>query len=443
MRARQWVGTVGLLAASLAWAGCESDGGASGDASTAHDAMTATPSEAGLDASESPAGSGGSSAGTGGSGGHTADAGGERDAADDAASVDGSSPDASAPDASTIERVTHVYVGGYSSEIAHFVLDRATGELEHRDATDAGNAPSYLAVHPLNDALYAVNEQDSSAASQILAFAIDPQDGDLTMINAVPSGGEGAPHLAVHPTGDWIGVAHYDSGHISILPVRADRGLGGVIDVDRGPADGARKAHQIVFDARGTTLLVPCLENNYVLQYQFNLGALVLNTPPTVAVTGGPRHMALSPDQRYAYVLSELNSTITSFLYDGIQGRLSSPQTIDSEEATKGESAHIAVHPSGQWLYASNRAENSVGVFSIDSEGRPHAVELVRAGIATPRDFAIDPFGEFLFVANQGGAQDLRIYRIAATDGRLSFVGSANVGGQPSSVAFALLDAAP
>jgi 6-phosphogluconolactonase len=441
MKLQGSVRTIRLVTALLACAGCESDG-SSGDASAAHDATTA-PNEGGLDASDPPAGHDGSTAGTGGSGGSSADAGGERDAADDAASFDGSSPDASAPDASTAPRVTHVYVGGYSSDIAHFVLDRATGELDHRGATDGGNAPSYLAVHPLHDALYAVNEQDSSAASQILAFAIDPQDGDLSMINAVPSGGEGAPHLAVHPTGDWIGVAHYDSGHTSILPVRADRGLGGVTDVDRGPADGARKAHQIVFDARGTTLLVPCLENNYVLQYQFNLGALVLNAPPTTAVEGGPRHMALSPDQRYAYVLSELDSTITSFLYDGIQGRLSSPQTIDSEDVTKGESAHIAVHPNGQWLYASNRVENSVGVFSIDSEGRPHAVEFVRAGLATPRDFAIDPFGEYLLVANQGGAQDVHVYRIAAADGRLTFASSANVGGQPSSVAFALLEAAP
>lgn len=426
---------MGLVAALFACAGCEIDGdGDRADATAASDAMTSLPPiEGGLDANED-ASAGLDGAATGGSGGGIADAG-----EHDAASSHDSGSDAGGSDAAMTDETTHVYVGGYSSEIAHFVLDRATGELNPLGGTSAGNAPSYLAVHPLRDALYAINEQSTAASSEVIAFAIDPEDGELSMINAVPSGGEGAPHLAVHPTGQWIAVAHYDSGHTSILSVRDDRGLGGVIDIDRGPGDAARKAHQAVFDARGTTLLVPCLENNYVLQYQFQLGTLALNAPPTVAVAGGPRHLALSPDQRFAYALSELESLLTSFAYDGITGQLSSPQTIDSEQEIKGASAHVAVHPTGKWLYVSNRAENSLGVFSIDGDGRPHAIDFVRAGIATPRDFAIDPRGEYLIVANQAGAQDLRVYRIDPDAGTLTFVSSANVGGEPSSVSFVLL----
>jgi 6-phosphogluconolactonase len=428
---------VALVSSLIACVSCEKDGA---DAPADDDAMTAEPPvEAGLDGSDDASMVlDGATSGAGGAGAGGAGASG-MDGATDAASTDDSGADASDTDASTMAEITHVYVGGYGAEITHFVLDRQSGELDHRGAISAGNAPSYLAVHPLRDALYAVNEQSSSAASQVLAFAIDPVDGELSMINAVPSGGEGAPHLAVHPTGQWVGVAHYDSGHTSILSVRDDRGLGGVIDIDRGPGDTARKAHQAVFDARGTTLLVPCLENDFVLQYQFNLGALVLNSPASAPVAGGPRHMVLSPDQSRAYVLSELDSLLTSFVYDGTFGLLSSPETIDSQEDTKGGSAHIAIHPSGKWLYASNRAENSVGVFAIDADGRPSPVAFERAGIATPRDFGIDPLGEFLIVANYSGAQDLRVYRIDPDDGTLTFLRATNVGGQPSSVVFAQL----
>jgi len=428
------------VAALIACAGCDADSSGRG-ADAEVDATTSQPPpvEAGLDANVggSAAGHDGATAGAGGAAGGNAGMGGP-DGAVDAASPDDSGFDSGGLDAATPPMTTHVYVGGYGAEITHFVLDRATGGLEHREATSAASAPSYLAIHPLGDALYAINEQ-SGEGSEIIAFAIDPENGALSMINSVPSGGEGSPHLAVHPSGQWVAVAHYGSGHTSILPVREDRGLDGVIDIDRGPGDSARKAHQAVFDARGTTLLVPCLESGYVLQYQFNLGAIALSAPPTVAVEGGPRHLVLSPDQRYAYVLSELDSLLTSFAYDGMTGLLSSPQTIDSEEDTKGASAHVAIHPSGRWLYASNRAENSLGVFSIDASGRPHAVAHVRSGIATPRDFGIDPLGEYLIVANQGGAQDLRVFRIDAGNGTLTFVNATNVGGSPSFVGFVLL----
>jgi len=428
----------GLIAMLLAGGGCESgdDEGADGDA------MTSPPNDAGLDAGEDGSVVRDGSAGDGDVDDEGGSDGGARDAEADA-SLDGAvmdaGPDAQEPDAAVVQQTAHIYVGGFSTDIIHLVLDRDSGALSHRGATAAGDEPAYLAVRPQRDALYAINESGLAAGSEVIAFKIDAESGELSMINTVPSGGEGAVHLSVHPTGGWIAVAHYDSGHVSILPVRDDRGLGGVVDIDRGPADGARKAHQAVFDARGTALFVPCLENNYVLQYQFQLGALVLNTPATVAVTGGPRHLAISADQHYAYVLSELGSTLTSFEYDGVTGHLANPQTIDSEEETKGASAHVALHPNGKWLYLSNRDENSLGVYALGSDGRPQLVEHERGGLATPRDFAIDPAGEYLIAANQAGAQNLRVYRIDQDTGALSFVSSTNVGGEPSAVAIVLL----
>jgi 6-phosphogluconolactonase len=149
--------------------------------------------------------------------------------------------------------------------------------------------------------------------------------------------------------------------------------------------------------------------------------------------------MALDPAEQHAYVLSEQNSTITSFLYDAASGRLSSPQVIDSYEDSAGASAHIAVHPSGNWLYASNRSENSLGLFSIDAQGRPQPVAFQRDMINTPRDFTIDPTGTFLISANQNGAQNLLVYRIAAADGRLTRVQVVPVGGSPTFAGVLLL----
>ena len=120
------------------------------------------------------------------------------------------------------------------------------------------------------------------------------------------------------------------------------------------------------------------------------------------------------------------------------RGKLSNPQTIPSHDGTKGSSAHIAVHPQGRFLYASNRTENSLGLFSIDGDGRPHPVAFVREMITTPRDFTVDPSGALLISANQGGAENLLVFRIAG-DGVLSRVQTVPVGGRPSFVGVVFL----
>ncbi|HEX4352894.1 MAG TPA: beta-propeller fold lactonase family protein, partial [Polyangiales bacterium] len=161
-------------------------------------------------------------------------------------------------------------------------------------------------------------------------------------------------------------------------------------------------------------------------------GKLAYNEPATVAVDGGPRHIALDPSEHYAYVLSELGSLITSFAYDATTGRLSAPQTIDSYMTTAGASAQIVVHPSGKWLYVSNRTENSLGLFSIDAQGRPHPQTFVTDHITTPRDFSLDESGQFLLLANQEGAQDVLVYRIDPSAGQLTRTQIAAVGGSPT-----------
>jgi 6-phosphogluconolactonase len=362
------------------------------------------------------AGNGGNAGGNGGSAGSSGTAG-------TGGSGGGGAP-ASGP--------AFVYVSGNGPNISMFSLDVATGTLTSKGSIAAGSEATYLAISADRKYLYAVNE---TSPSRVVAFSIDA-DGSLTEINAQDTAGNGAPHLAVHPSGKFVVVSHYGSGHVTVLPVRDDGGVGGVVASSRGPNDGCQKAHQIVFDDSGDHLFVPCLGSNYVMQFTFPAsGMIALNTPATAAVEGGPRHMALHPTAPFAYVLSELNSTVTRLAYDRANGLLSAPTSIPSYDTTAGSSAHLVIHPSGRFLYASNRTENSIGLFALDqTTGAASPVAFEKSMISTPRDFAVDPSGQLLISANQGGQGDLLVFRIANADGKLTRLGSMAVGNRPSFV---------
>jgi 6-phosphogluconolactonase len=410
-------GSSSTVPSGPAGAGAAASGGEAGGAGTGRGGV------AGAAGTTPAAGSGGAAgakpaAGSGGAGGMPAAGSGGG-----ASGASGATPGIPASET--------VYVSGGGSAISIFSLATTSGSLTPRGTANAGNNPSYLAIAPDKKHLYAVNEADGPS-SKILAFSIDPSDGQLTLINSASSGGNGAPHLAVHPSGKWIAVAHYNTGETTILPVQANGGVGAPITVDKGPMAGCKNAHQVVFDRSGSHLLVPCLGSNYVIQFKFADGKLTYNDPATVTVAGGPRHMALDPNEQNAYVLSELESKLTWLQYDKSTGRLTNPQSQNSFKTTPGSSAHIVVHPQGRWLYLSNRTENSLGLFSIDSTGRPQPVSFETEMIATPRDFSVDPFGKFLLLANQSGNQSVLVYEIAAADGKLTRVQVVPVGNGPS-----------
>jgi 6-phosphogluconolactonase len=323
-----------------------------------------------------------------------------------------------------------LYVSGNGGKISLFGLNTATGALTARETFAAGTWPSYLAFSPNRKFLYAIDENGGEASS-VIAFSIDSKTGRLTPINTAPSGGQGSPHLAVHPSGRWVVVTHYTSGEVSVLPIRRDGGVVEPTVIDKGPDGACANAHQAVFDRSGEHLFVPCLGSDYLIQYKFDDGKLSYNEPASLS-TPSPRHMAFDPSETHAYLISEYESTLTWYRYDAVSGRLSEPHVINSYQTTPGASAHVAVHPSGEFLYASNRTENSLGLFSIDEDGAPHPVSFVTDGIATPRDFSIDPSGDFLILANQNGAQDVFVYRIDLDSGALARVSVTPVGGSPT-----------
>jgi 6-phosphogluconolactonase len=314
---------------------------------------------------------------------------------------------------------SYVYVSGEHPTITTLRLDLATGALTRTGSATAGTVPSYLAFAPSKKFVYAVDEVDTS---RVFAFAVDPSSGTLREINREATGGAGAPHLSVDPSGHWVVVANYDSNSVTVHPIKADGAIGKAVDTHKpGTA-----AHQVVFDSSGKFVFIPCLGSNLVAQYRFRAGKLVPNDPPVVRVAGGPRHMAFGPGEQFAYVLSELDSAITWFRYDRTSGRLSDPQRLSTIAVSgkKEETAHVVVHPSGKFLYVSNGNDDSIAVFSIDpTTGRLTNRGFQRSQIRFPRDFTIDPSGRYLIVANRDSAS-LVTFRIDPTSGKLGPVGA-------------------
>jgi 6-phosphogluconolactonase len=377
------------------------------------------------------AGTGGASAGTGGAstgtGAASSGAGGGAGTSN-AGTSGGGNAGASAGTGGTGGEVA-VYVGGSSSTISIFALDLATGALTARGTAAGGSSPTYLAFAPSNRFLYAGN----GGQGRITSFRIDVTTGALTSLGDVSTAGmigstsymAAVTHVSVHPSGGWVFAAHFNSGHVTVHVTAATAAAATVTDIER-PAD---EAHQIVSDASGNHVFVPCRGGNVIAQYAFANGQLTPATPPLVQAEAGagPRHIAFHPNQQSAYVINELNGTITSYRYDATAGLLSMPQSMASAPAGMNEtsSAHVVVHPSGRFVYTSNRTTNTIGMFSVDAaSGRLTSIGHETAGgmVRTPRDFGMDPSGRYLIVANQG-TNNVIVLRIDATAGTLARVG--------------------
>ena len=333
------------------------------------------------------------------------------------------------------------YTGAKSKGIYSFRLDSSGTMSAPTLAAETPN-PTFLAVHPNGRFLYAANEVGNFAGKSsgaVTAFAIDPKTGQLTQLNQQPSGGSGPCHLMVDPTGQNVLVANYGGGSIEVLPVAKDGRLaepsafvqhrGSSINRDRqsGP-----HAHFITTDPSDHFALTCDLGLDQVLVYRFDAakGTLAANDPPAGAVApgSGPRHLAFSSNDRYAYVISEMACTITAFQYDPKRGELKSFQTVStlpSGETVRPNysTAEVALHPTGKFLYGSNRGHNSIVVFEIDRKnGRLNYVENQPTQGKTPRHFAIDPTGQYLLAENQD-SDNIAGFRIDAKTGRLNPTG--------------------
>ena len=328
------------------------------------------------------------------------------------------------------------YISGYGPNIAWFDVDRATGALAPKSsiASFATN-PSFLAIHGTH--LYAASE----SASRIGAYAIDPSSGGLTFINAQSSGGNGPAHVSVDASGKFVLSANYGNGAIAVLPVRGD---GGIDAATQNPNAGAN-AHQILTGPGNRAVIVPCKGTDRVVQYTFDpqTGALTPNGSVMTAAGAGPRHLAFRPDGLTAYLINELDSTLVTLAFDQNTGRLSTQGTVSIRAAGAtgtNTGAEIAVHPSGKFVYASNRGDNNLAVFAIaPSSGQVSLVGHVPTGGMTPRMFAIEPGGAWLYVANQNSGNVIT-FAIDPQTGMLTRTGQPVTAQSPSYVGFVELD---
>ncbi len=357
-----------------------------------------------------------------------------------------------------------VYVGTYTGGPAHgkgiyrFELDAATGQLTNRSLAVETKNPSFLAIPPGHRFLYAVGELESfqgKSSGAISAFAIDSKTGDLTLLNQQPSGGAGPCHLIVDKEGKHVLAANYSGGSVCVLPIGADGRLGPATAFQQHHGSSINKsrqegphAHSINLDSANRFAFVADLGLDKIMIYKYdaNKGTLTPNDPPAtnIAPGSGPRHFAFHPNGRQAYVINELASTITVMDYDSERGILNPVQTISTiPKGYDGDTttAEVQVHPSGKFLYGSNRGHNSIAVFTIAANsGRLTAAGYQAQEIKIPRNFSIDPTGKFLLVANQD-ANNIVVFRIDPKTGELTPTG--NKVEAPAPVCIKMLAASP
>ena len=355
-----------------------------------------------------------------------------------------------------------VYVGTYthksdSKGIYVYTFDPGTGKLSPLGVAAESEDPSFLAVHPNGKYLYAVNEIDHFGAQKsgaVSAFSIDAKTGKLTLLNQAATRGAGPCHVSLDKTGKDVLVANYDGGSVAVFPVREDGSLapssafvqhsGSSVNKERqeGP-----HAHWIGTSPDNHFALVADLGLDEALIYQFNAtkGTLTPNNPPFAKVDpgAGPRHIAFHPNGKFAYVLAEMEDSVTTFIYKANNGSLSPVQTVSAlsilRKDYKGpkEAAEIAVHPNGKFLYASNRGGiDAITAFSVDpAKGTLHLKNEYPTMGKTPRNFAIDPTGKFLLAANQE-SNNIVTFRIDAITGALTPTGDVAEAPAPVCIAF-------
>lgn len=359
-----------------------------------------------------------------------------------AAAVRAQAPAAPGTDGGRYWVYVGTYTGGNGPESSRGIylmeLDVRSGELGAPRLAAASSSPSFLAIHPNREFLYAVNEDmPGSRQGAVSAFAIDQTRGTLTPLNHQPSAGSGPCHLVVDRQGRNVLVANYGSGTGGCLPIDRDGRLrpasstyqhrGRVADPKR---QGGPHAHSINLDAANRYAFVADLGLDQIRIYDFDpsAGSLTPHQPPFARVTprSGPRHFAFSPDGRFAYVINEISKTVTAFAYDADNGLLREIQTISTVPADAppdGSTAEVQVHPSGKFLYGSNRGHDSIAIFSIDqATGKLTAVGHESTRGKTPRNFAIDPTGSLLLAENQD-SNTVVVFRINPQDGTLKATG--------------------
>lgn len=321
-----------------------------------------------------------------------------------------------------------------SKGIYSATLDPGTGKLgEPELAAEAAN-PTFVAVAPGGRTVYAALEADGGAVG---AYRVE-ESGSLTALNTVPSGGDGACHVSTDHSGRHALVANYGGGSAAVIALRPDGSLGNqtafVQFSGSGPHPKRQQksyGHGIIADSSDRTVYVNDLGADRVWSFRFDsaAGTLVATDPPAGVVPpgGGPRHLALHPNGKFAYANNEMGLSVTGFTRDADTGVLTPLGTWPTSESLTGPvegvtTSEIICHPNGRWLYVSSRGDNTLAAFRIGDDGVLERIQSVPAEVEIPRGMALDPSGRWLVVAGQKDHR-LTAFSVDPTSGTLTPTG--------------------
>jgi 6-phosphogluconolactonase len=347
-----------------------------------------------------------------------------------------------------------VYVGNYKGKNGAGIyacrLDAASGRLAAIGLVAETVNPSYLAIHPNHQFLYAANNYQGQGGGTVSAFAIDRKTAKLAFLNSVSTRGADPYFLTVDKTGRAVVAVNYASGSVVLLPIKEDGRLAEVSAfVERQGSSvnptlqSGPHPHSVKVSADNRFAIVADRGTDQVAVYRLDAlkGALTPNEPPyaTVKPGSGPRHLDIHPNGKFVYVINELQNSVTAFDYDAAKGVLKEVQTVPTlpkDFAGNNLPADIHVHPSGKFLYGSNRGHDSIAVFQIDRKtGALKPLEHIPTQGRSPRGFGIDPTGSYLIAANQTTG-NLVVFRIDRKTGRLTPTGQTVELGTPVCLQF-------
>lgn len=329
---------------------------------------------------------------------------------------------------------------GKGQGIYRYELDLATGALTLAGATPGVVNPSYLALSPDRKTLYAVNELktfNGRPGGAVSAFAVDPATLELTPLGQQPTYGTDPCHVIVSKDGACVFVANFMSGSVCVYPVLANGALGEAshfVQHEGSSVHPKRQqgphAHSTTFSPDGRFAFVPDLGMDRLVAYEpdYAAGKLAAKTPFCTQPGAGPRHCVFHPNGRFCYLTNELDCTIYALRYNAADGTFEKLQTMPllQDDAFTGENsgADIQITPDGRFLYGSNRGHNSLIGYEADADtGLLRYVGMTDCRGGVPRNFAIDPTGSYVIVANQD-TDNLVVFAIGA-DGALSYVSEA------------------